>query len=291
MGEFTQSQIQRLNYIDYRLYFTGQVSRLDLIQRFDLSEAAATRDLRTYREKSPTNAFFDSISKAYRISDEFTPKFIGDKDARSILRAIVHGAGDDFTAPTSPLIPCELPTRLQAPRIEILAAISRSIFQKRVLKIMYRSASGSDHERAIVPYSLGGNGLRWHVRAFDRSQNRFSDFVINRIETAQMQPEEDISAEERQEADDDWNRMVKLEIVPHPKLENPEMIVLEYDMQDGMLSYKTRAALAGYVLRLWHVDCTKEATLEGNQYHLWLKNREALYGISNLEIAPGYKQI
>ncbi|MDQ7072467.1 MAG: hypothetical protein Q9N32_01415 [Gammaproteobacteria bacterium] len=33
----------------------------------------------------------------------------------------------------------------------------------------------------IAPHALANNGLRRHVRAFDRKNGRFVDFVINRI--------------------------------------------------------------------------------------------------------------
>jgi len=49
-----------------------------------------------------------------------------------------------------------------------------------------------------------------------------------------------------------------------------------------------RAAVAGYVLRRWNVDCTEDHNLKGDEYHLWLRNRQALYGVQNLMLAPGY---
>jgi hypothetical protein len=55
-----------------------------------------------------------------------------------------------------------------------------------------------------------------------------------------------------------------------------------------MLELNVRAALAGYLLRRWNVDCTEECTLNGGEYHLWLRNRQTLYGAENLAIAPGY---
>jgi hypothetical protein len=51
-----------------------------------------------------------------------------------------------------------------------------------------------------------------------------------------------------------------------------------------------RAALAGYLLRRWNVDCTENHSLRGSEFHLWLRNRQALYGVTNLVLAPGYEQ-
>ena len=50
-----------------------------------------------------------------------------------------------------------------------------------------------------------------------------------------------------------------------------------------------RAAVAGYLLRRWNVDCTKDNKLERAEYHLWLSNPQALYGVKNLVLAPGYE--
>jgi hypothetical protein len=60
-------------------------------------------------------------------------------------------------------------------------------------------------------------------------------------------------------------------------------------MENKVLELNVRAALAGYLLRRWNVDCTKEASLESGEYQLWLSNRQSLYGAENLAIAPGYK--
>ena len=51
---------------------------------------------------------------------------------------------------------------------------------------------------------------------------------------------------------------------------------------------RVRAAMAGYLLRRWNVDCTEDHGLKGTEYHLWLRNRQALYGVTNLVLAPGY---
>ena len=61
-------------------------------------------------------------------------------------------------------------------------------------------------------------------------------------------------------------------------------------MIKGVLEINVRAAVAGYLLRRWNVDCTAEAVLDGEEYHLWLRNRQALYGVNNLVIAPGFEQ-
>ena len=60
-------------------------------------------------------------------------------------------------------------------------------------------------------------------------------------------------------------------------------------MVNGVLEINIRAAMAGYLLRRWNVDCTVKGTLVGGEYHLWLRNYQTLYGADNLAIAPGYQ--
>lgn len=46
----SHAQRDRLAYIDFRLYFMGEVGRPDLASRFGVAPAGATRDLALYRE-------------------------------------------------------------------------------------------------------------------------------------------------------------------------------------------------------------------------------------------------
>jgi len=85
--------------------------------------------------------------------------------------------------------------------------------------------------------------------------------------------------------------MGPLLLAPHPSLHYPETIAHEYGLQNGELTLSVRAAVAGYVLRRWNVDCSENHALVGHEYHLWLKNRQALTEIDNLVLAPGYSAI
>ena len=71
-------------------------------------------------------------------------------------------------------------------------------------------------------------------------------------------------------------------------VQHPDTIEAQYGMDDGVLRVQTRAAMTGYLLRRWSVDCTEDHNLRGGEFHLWLRNRKALYGVTNLVLAPGY---
>jgi len=287
LDDISQAQQERLFHIDFKLRFLGAVNRADLVTRFGIKAAAATRDLSLYKELAPKNLEYDTKVKAYIQSDRFKPIF--EHSQNQVLTALCHGLGDDYVGTHQPLITAETPTELNYPQLDILAKITQAIYQKKALQIHYRSLSSGLTTREIVPFALVDNGLRWHVRAFDRVHGQFRDFVLNRIAEPKLLSESAIPDNQTKEADIQWNRIVEMHLGPHPRLQHPETIEYEYGMQNGMLKVNVRAAVAGYVLRRWNVDCSEEHSLEGPEYHLWLKNRQTLYGVENLEIAPGYQ--
>ena len=285
LAAVNQSQRERLFHIDFKLYFLGSVNRTDLASRFGIKEAACSRDLSLYKELAPKNIEYDTKAKTYIQREGFNPLF--EYTGSQTLAALLHGFGDDFVGTQKPIVTCEAPTQLNYPNIQTLACITRAIHNNQVLKVQYRSLSSGLSEREIVPFALVDNGLRWHVRGYDRARNRFADFVVNRIE-APKPLDEEIPEEQTKAADNQWNRIVDLHIVPHPRLKHPDTIAFEYGMENSMLKVQVRAAVAGYVLRCWNVDCSEKHTLNSPEIHLWLSNRPTLYGVDNLAIAPGY---
>ena len=287
LSKLSQTQKERLSHIDFRLMFLGVMQRSDLIQRFGMKEAAATRDIALYRKLAEENIIYSTRERSYFYNPQFIPLF--DYTPERALAALSSGFGDDYVGVHGKaMIPCETPTQLNRTQLNTLAVITRAIFQRQSVKIKYYSLSSGASMREIIPFALVDNGLRWHIRAYDRKQSRFSDFVVNRIKKPLI-TKSAIEEHETKAADNQWNRIVELEIVPHPSLKHPETIVMDYAMQDEVLNLNVRAAVAGYLLRRWNIDCSEKHSLKGDEYHLWLKNYKALYGVENLVIAPGYK--
>ena len=88
------------------------------------------------------------------------------------------------------------------------------------------------------------------------------------------------------ESDALWNRIINLELVPHPDHPRPEIVEMDYGMKDG----------AGYMLQRWSVDCSPDHHLRKSSGDagsvrvdcaLWLKDPLSLYG-SEADLAPGY---
>jgi len=282
----SHAQRERLAYVDFRLYFFGEIGRPDLIERFGVAPAGATRDLALYREIVPQNIPFDGSHKIYRIGQAFVPLF--EHAPQRVLSALALGFGDGVNTGAHSLLPCESPTALSNPRMDVLAPVCRAIHVKRPVAIRYHSMSSGESERVIVPFALVDTGLRWHVQAFDRKRGEFRDFVVTRIETPMLLDEEP-QANERPDNDIQWTRIVELDFVPHPRLERPEIIKMDYGITDGSIRMRVRAAVAGYMLLRWSVDCSPDHRLKEEQYRLWLSDPLALYGVENAKLAPGYQ--
>lgn len=282
----SQAQRERLAYIDFRLYFFGEIGRPDLTSRFGVAPAGATRDLALYREIAQQNIEFDGSSKVYRIGKNFVPLF--EHASQRVLSTLALGFGDGVNVGAPPQLPCESPTALSNPKMDVLAPVCRAIHAKRPVAIRYHSMSSGESERVIVPFALVDTGLRWHVRAFDRKSGEFRDFVVTRIEAPTLL-EEEPQANERPDNDIQWTRIVELDFVPHPRLSRPEIIRMDYGMKDGSIRMRVRAAVAGYMLLRWSVDCSPDHRMTDEQYRLWLSDPLALYGVENAKLAPGYQ--
>jgi predicted DNA-binding transcriptional regulator YafY len=278
---------ERLMFIEFRLYFLGDARRQDLIERFGVAPAVATRDFAQYREIFPDNIDFDNKTKSYVIASGFSPAF--NHVAERVLTALSQGFGDGIGRGSGSLLTCELPITLNQPITSILAPITRAIHQQKIVSIDYTSHSSGHSTREIAPFALVNDGLRWHVRAFDRKSKEFRDFVFSRVVRSQLIEDSLVLPQEQSSADIQWNRIVELDLVPHPNQEHPEIIENDLGMINGILHLKLRAAVAGYVLRQWIVDCSSKHNMQGKAYRLWLRNPLALYGVSTALLAPGYE--
>jgi hypothetical protein len=50
LSDVSQAQQERLSHIDFRLRFLGTIGRQDLVNRFGIKAAAATRDITLIRD-------------------------------------------------------------------------------------------------------------------------------------------------------------------------------------------------------------------------------------------------
>jgi hypothetical protein len=284
VDQLSQAQRERLAYLEMRAYFTGELRRADIEARFGIKPAASSRDLRAYRELEPDNLDYDVAARCYRPTLRFKPIFEFSTDR--ILAWLLQGFGDGLELRLRRIAPCEGPGNLVRPNLSILSTITRAMCASRAVRVSYLSLTSGMTKREVVPVALADNGLRWHVRAFDRQRARFADFVLTRIAKAE-ELDGTVSEHELLSSDEQWSRVVDLELVPHPGLKQPRAVEADFAMHDGVLRVKARAALAGYVLRRWSVDASPDHHLDPAAHQLWLRNTPTLYGVESAAIAPG----
>lgn len=284
--QLPRAQQLRLLYIDFKLYFLGELRRSDVTDRFETAPAGATRDIAQYREVAPKNLRLDASTKIYHPTESFVPLF--EHQPYGVLNTLSQGFGEGMGAQPTPMVRSEVPMPLSLPKLSVLAPITRSLNLRNAIRIRYLSVESGASEREIVPLALVHNSVRWHVRAYDRKNRDFRDFVLTRIDEAIELQNKNISIEETLEADVQWSRIIELELVPHPDHPQPKAVLMDYDMPDDVLRVKVRAVHVGYLMRLWSVDCSPNHSLNGKAYALWLRDPLALYGVSNARLAPGY---
>lgn len=280
LENLNHAQRERLAFIDFSLEFFGQIARADLIQKFGTGLASCTRDLSLYRELAPGNAVLMHENKRYVRTETFRAIF--EHDPESVLRTLANGFVDGFSLPHEKSPTCFDAIRLVYPNADIISAIMRAIYSNSAIRCEYESLSSGTTKRELVPHAIVNNGHRWHVRAFDRKSKEFSDFVCTRFKRIELQ-EAEPKSNELADMDSMWNTLCELQLVPHPRLGNSKAIEMDFGMTKGTLELEVRAAIANYVLRQWNVDCTDNATLTGDEYQLYLKNKNSLVDLINFQ--------
>ncbi|CZF77166.1 hypothetical protein GCE9029_00048 [Grimontia celer] len=288
LDELPQATRDRIAHIDFTLLFKGEAVRADLVDRFSIAAAQATKDFTLYRELAPSNIEYDQKLKLHKRGEQFKPLF--DYDVVRTLATISQGYGDGFNGKVKPPLACEAPYHLNKPSLSLVSKVTEAIHKDKALRITYVSLSSGKTTREIVPHTLVDNGLRWHIRGYDRKRGEFRDFVLTRIVSANVIESAVLNEVELETQDRQWNRFVELELVPHPRIQHSEAIELDYGMVNGVMKVEVRAAVAGYLLRRWNVDCSLDHSQVGREYQLYLRNAQALYGVANLSIAPGYER-
>ena len=289
LNDLSAAQRQRLAYIEFRVWFFGEVTRKDVLDRFGLATAAGTRDMVLYRDLAPNNVAYEG--KVYRYQPTFTPLF--EHQAERVLAMLTAGFGEGEPPSMGESLPHAVPARLNQPPLDILAAVTRAIHGGYPLRLTYHSMKTGAVAREIVPHALVESGLRWHVRAYDRTKGEFRDLVLTRMEN--IEPLENqstvnpVQSHELPAADAQWQKEINLDLLPHPAHPHPSSIARDFGMGAlGALRVTLRAAVAGYVLRQWQVDCSPDARLREREFRLWLADTAQLNGVDNAVLAPGF---
>ena len=110
----SQAQRDRLAFIEMRLRFFGEIRRQDIVERFDIQSAAATRDLALYKDLASHNIDYDAKAKCYVLGDGFEPVF--EFPPERVLAWLTQGFGDGEPSALKCAVVSEIPSRLTHPK-------------------------------------------------------------------------------------------------------------------------------------------------------------------------------
>ncbi|WP_321495590.1 WYL domain-containing protein [uncultured Desulfobacter sp.] len=261
---------QRLEFIEFRLFWEGTINRKDLTDTFGVSVPQASADIKQYKQTAPGNIYYDKRQKKYLVSSKFEP-VLGLVDAHKYLSTLSM-LSEGVIRPDETFLGY-IPEFSVVPSFErtidpyILKRIVRALKEGKAINIQYQSMSRpSPVWRWISPHAFAFDGYRWHVRAYCELAENFRDFILGRIIDIQH-----VKTSKVNSADDHkWNHLVTLKIGAHPELtpDQRKIIEKEYRMENGVAQIKVRAVFIYYVLLRFNLEQRNDLTV--------LKNREAI---------------
>jgi len=253
---------QRLEFIEFRLFWDGTLNRSDIVDRFGVSQAQASTDIALYRELAPKNLDYDSSQKRFVATSKFEPKLFQPNADRYLIQMkaisdnVITVADTNIGAlPATDAMP--IPHRRVDP--DILRRILHSIRDARGLKAFYHSMNAERPLplwRDITPHAFAFDGLRWHLRAFCHLESRFKDFVLSRILDVGAEVERGKPGNE----DRHWHEFFEVIFVPNPKLapEQRATVARDYEMKGGTLNLPVRRALLYYFNKRLRLDVAEK---------------------------------
>jgi hypothetical protein len=249
---------QRLEFIEFRLYWEGGINRADIMEQFGVSVPQASKDLSLYEEKAPGNLVYDKSEKRYLAAERFRAVFLKPDADRYLtqLRTIADRTvtSQETWLSTSPIVD-STPIPHRRVDVEVLRSILEASRKNRALKIRYQSMNAARPEpmwRWISPHAFGNDGLRWHVRAYCHIEQKFKDFILSRCLDAKEDAEPGASADK----DSYWHEIFNVVLAPNPKLsdEQQRVIAQDYSMTNRHITVPVRKALLYYFRKRLRLD-------------------------------------
>jgi predicted DNA-binding transcriptional regulator YafY len=267
---------QRLEFIEFRLFWEGHVNRSDLMEQFGVSVNQASTDLNRYIGFAPDNMVYDKSARTYVRGPKYSAHFLKPDASRYLaqLRSLADGimdSDDTWIAELPSYDAAPTPTRGVNPIT--LRSVVGAIRRSEAIEVKYQSLSRPEPTwRWIAPHAIGFDGFRWHTRAFCKTDEVFKDFLLSRI--LQTRGVEASAVTDTEDAD--WQEHVTLEIGPHPELSESQkkVIALDYGMRGGKAKIKVRRALLYYALKRLGLDTDPGARKPQDQQIVLLQPSE-----------------
>lgn len=249
---------QRLEFIDFRLFWEGKINRADIVDRFKISIPQASKDLSLYESRAPQNMDYDTSGKRYLASENFVPRFFTPSADQYLtqLRSITDHTSEPADTWLGVMSWSEaMPIPQRRVNVDVLRAVLGAIKNQRSLHLLYQSMNKKRPGpmwRWVSPHALAHDGLRWHIRGFCHEEKRFKDFVLSRC----LSSRETRAAEVDPTKDEQWNQFFSVVLVPNPHLsrEQQEVIAQDYCMEYGQIAIAVRKALLYYFNKRLRLD-------------------------------------
>lgn len=253
---------QRLEFIEFRLFWEGSINRNDLIERFGVSVPQSSNDLTTYRDRAPSNLRYDAKEKRYLASDTFAPILLKPNPDRYLaqLKAMadhIMRVEDTWMGEAPPADAMPIPSR----KVDalVLRSFVAAVRKRESINILYHSMNDQKPEaswRRVTPHAFGYDGMRWHSRAFCHNSEKFKDFILSRCHATEAPEPSKIDAK----GDADWNRYFGVILRPNPLLSpsQQEAVAWDYNMADGQVTVLVRYALLYYFNKRLRLDVAEK---------------------------------
>lgn len=247
---------ERLRFIEFCLFWEEKISRPRIKEQFGISSQQASSDIKKYKELFPHNIEYSLEQRRYLKTNKFT-------------LAYLKSASDEYVHFLESVAQKNLTQKetwiKEFPVIDSVVIASRKtgdkVFKNLIhamnggmsVEIQYTAITSTNSSiKRITPLSLGGDGNRWHLRAYNHDGDRYSDYVLSRITKASQFENSNATLKD----DTAWNTFVTIQIEPHSKLKQNKQDALEYEyrMKNGSFNVRCRKAMLFYYLRRYGFD-------------------------------------
>jgi len=244
---------QRLEFIEFRLFWEGSINRADIVEFFGVSVPQASKDLTLYQERARGNMQYDTRGKRYVAAEKFVLRFL-DPDPYvylAQLRSVAEGAVPSHDSWIAALPRADVAlTPKRDIDMEVLRKILDATREGVSVAVYYQSMNKVRPDpiwRRITPHAFGYDGFRWHVRAYCHLEHKFKDFLLPRILEVGAQGDPGATGEQ----DWLWNNYFDVVIGPHPDLTESQkkVVAKDYGFDHGDSVLPVRYAMLFYVLK------------------------------------------
>ncbi|WP_273845479.1 WYL domain-containing protein [Providencia rettgeri] len=272
----------RLAFIDFKIFYTGALSRTDITSEFDISEITATRIISKYKELRENNLYYDNKSKKFELN-ELEYQSLVDFSSEDALKMLSEGFDKNKFVRSRNIIRYENIDFIQSPlEKNKVAIITRAIFNKNKIKIKYNSTTSNNKENRILsPLVILFDGRNWIFRAYHEDSDteiKYKNFNFSRIIEAEK-TNESIDYNQTLDYDDLWNMNLPIELEINPNLKKQKKDEIKRDFGINSLDNKvlmtSRAAFVWIILNQWLV-CYEKDIESDNHYNFILKNTDML---------------